>query len=336
MRADDRRRLASWSGLGTVAVTLAMTLPAEAGVAGALQVPLPNVGVPQAPLPQTPSLPPTPALPAPPSLPSAPSLPPAPSVQAPATPSLPSAPSAPSAPSVGSVGTTIQSGRQAPLDTGVPAPTGTPGPEAGTEHPANRKAARTRGIHGTRYRTRRGLVHGLDGCVDNLPPMQRAVLVLRYGIGPGQPRSRARTARALGVSRTRVGVLERRGVRSLGRASRRTGCEHTGVARSTMFGIARLVSADSRTFLMALTGIGGPSGGLAKDIIGVKGVSRSGSEDGPGLDLETDGGDDSIATTLAKPFGDLDGSPGPLLLALLAGILLSLGVVAREIVRAVR
>ena len=67
--------------------------------------------------------------------------------------------------------------------------------------------------------------HGgrLRACLDGLPTLERRVLVLRAGLGPRQPRARARVARALDLSARRVRRLERRGLRRL-RGLARGGC----------------------------------------------------------------------------------------------------------------
>jgi hypothetical protein len=64
----------------------------------------------------------------------------------------------------------------------------------------------------------------LGGCLDALPARVRRVLVLRAGVGPARPHSRAGVARALGLSVRRVARLERRGLRTLRRLDRTTGC----------------------------------------------------------------------------------------------------------------
>ena len=63
----------------------------------------------------------------------------------------------------------------------------------------------------------------LRACLDGLPTLERRVLVLRAGLGPGRPRARARVARVLDLSAARVRRLERRGLRRL-RGLARGGC----------------------------------------------------------------------------------------------------------------
>jgi Sigma-70, region 4 len=74
-----------------------------------------------------------------------------------------------------------------------------------------------------RERRLRQVVGRLRGCLDGLPMLERRVLVLRAGVGPGGPRSRTRVARALDLTPRRVARLERRGLRHL-RGSGRDGC----------------------------------------------------------------------------------------------------------------
>lgn len=71
--------------------------------------------------------------------------------------------------------------------------------------------------------------------------MQRTVLILRYGIGRIEAHSAPRAARTLGVSHSRFRRLERRGVRSLASASRRSSCERTGVARDTIAAVSLIL-----------------------------------------------------------------------------------------------
>jgi len=80
----------------------------------------------------------------------------------------------------------------------------------------------------------RRAVRRLHACLDGLPTLERRVLVLRSGLGPREPRPRARVARVLDVSRAEVGRLERRGLRRL-RGLARGGC---GGGRSTDGGAA--------------------------------------------------------------------------------------------------
>jgi hypothetical protein len=81
---------------------------------------------------------------------------------------------------------------------------------------AHRRAVR-------RERRLRQVVGRLRGCLDGLPVLERRVLILRAGVGPGDPRSRARVARATDLSTRRVARLERRGLRRL-RGLARGGC----------------------------------------------------------------------------------------------------------------
>ena len=53
-------------------------------------------------------------------------------------------------------------------------------------------------------------VPSLEGILDHLSEQQRAVILTRYGIGSGQPRTQAETARLLGMKLSRVQELDRR------------------------------------------------------------------------------------------------------------------------------
>ena len=55
-----------------------------------------------------------------------------------------------------------------------------------------------------RERRLRRTVTRLRACLDGLPTLERRVLVLRAGLGPGRPRARARVARVLDLSGARV------------------------------------------------------------------------------------------------------------------------------------
>jgi hypothetical protein len=74
----------------------------------------------------------------------------------------------------------------------------------------------------TRDRRLRRTVLRLRGCLGALPAAERRVLALRAGVGAAHPRSRRTVARITGFGRTRVGRLERAGLRRLD--TLRAGC----------------------------------------------------------------------------------------------------------------
>jgi hypothetical protein len=76
-------------------------------------------------------------------------------------------------------------------------------------------AAGHRSTTATRDRRLRRTVLRLRGCLGALPADERRVLELRAGIGAAQPRPRRTVARITGFGETRVGRLERAGLRRL-------------------------------------------------------------------------------------------------------------------------
>jgi hypothetical protein len=105
-----------------------------------------------------------------------------------------------------------------------------PGHAASARHAQARRSARAR----KRDRALRRAVVRLQGCLGQLPHLERRVLVLRAGVGIGHPRSRARVARITGLRRARVARLERRGLRQLRALGRAGACPvSTGAAQTT-------------------------------------------------------------------------------------------------------
>ncbi|HTE63743.1 MAG TPA: hypothetical protein VK631_25520, partial [Solirubrobacteraceae bacterium] len=181
------------------------------------------------PLPDPPSLPVLPPLPVP--------VPDVPEVPAPA-PDLPSAPAVPRivpTPSVGGGGSGSPSsgGATDPADggsadtgggsAGAGRDTAAAGGSGSTGSPAARRPrARSNGRppdpaerRVRRDRRLRRTVERLSGCLDTLGTMQRRVLVLRAGVGPGDPQTRRAVAQRLDTTVRRVGRVERRGLRAL-------------------------------------------------------------------------------------------------------------------------
>jgi hypothetical protein len=79
--------------------------------------------------------------------------------------------------------------------------------------PAARRRATAQRVR--RDRLLRKTVQRLQGCLGSLSGLERRTLVLRTGIGPGGPRTRAQVARRLDVSARRVTRLEHRAIRAL-------------------------------------------------------------------------------------------------------------------------
>lgn len=204
------------------------------------------------------------------------------------------------------------------------------------------RAARRRAVQ----RTRERLVRRLSGCLDGLPRLQRTTLILRYGIGPLRPRSRNEAARLLDLSRGRVRLLERRGLRTLAAIGRGASCEGTGVSRSTLvavYGLLTGTAGDDGEELPALFAAGlrlADAASLALDEGGgaVAGVRESGEERrNASPEPEEEGPVSSAATWLGDPFGNVDPAlDNPLFLLLLAIVVACLASAAREIRRAVR
>jgi len=312
-----------------LALGVTWSWPAHAQVDLPVPVPLPQVELPPAPVP----------LPAPPP-------PPQPVVDLPLLPPVtPTAPqvSAPALPTVSqprSVGVAVErSGLALPGQAGSgpgPAPWG------GESEQARKRGSQ--GIHGSRYRKRGPLVRGLRGCLDRLRSMQRSALIVRYGIGGVESRSARRAARTLDVSRSRFRRLERRGVRSLVRAARRSSCERTGVSEATLDSVFRMILNASPGASFTFAALGGDSGlrlasASPQDEAGRGGVAgrQRSSEPGPEGSGQEDGGPSSAGPALATPFGDLQAAPdNPLFMLFLAVALAGIVFATRGIVRAVR
>jgi hypothetical protein len=161
---------------------------------------------------------------------------------------------------------------------------------------AARPAAHRRAVR--RERRLRRVVGRLRGCLDGLPVLERRVLVLRAGVGPGGPRSRARVARGTNLSTRRVARLERRGLRRL-RDLARGGC---GMSASSDDPVAIVrVSAPTvpgfaRALVAAATFAGGDPGHIE-----VKGEQES----------STPSGGAGTTPELASPAADTNGLAPP-------------------------
>jgi hypothetical protein len=190
-------------------------------------------------------------------------------------------------------------------------------------------------------------VRRFRGCLDGLPPMQRTALILRYGVGPVQARSVKQTARLLDVSRGRVRLVERRGVRNLAGAGQDTSCERTGISAISLASVYELLTGSASS---ATEGLSPPlaagvrlanaaSAALDADGGAVAGARESGGERrDPSPEREADEDDVSSAgPSLANPFGSGGAAlDNPLFLLLLAIVVACLASAAREIRRAVR
>jgi hypothetical protein len=192
-------------------------------------------------------------------------------------------------------------------------------------------------------------VRRLSGCIDGLPRLQRATLVLRYGVGPVRARSEQQAARLLDLSRGRVRLLERRGMRNLARSGRSTSCEQTGISLTSLVAVYDLLTGGST---------GGPEGLPAPLAAGVwlanaasvvldegegavAGVRDSSEErrhtSAEPREEQEEGPVSSAGPSLADPFGSADpGLDNPMFLLLLAIVVACLASAAREIRRAVR
>jgi len=179
-------------GAQVTGVSVVQTAGAQLPPVDVPELPVPDLPVPDVPAPEVPSAP-------------APQLPPVPSVpQAPAVPEAPAVPSAP-APSRDTASSPAPSGAPALSTAAAPA-----GSSQSTRAAAPRRSAGTAPGPGPGGRTQRAeraaverrmrrMVRRLAGCLGGLPSRQRAVLVLRAGIGPRASFSRPRVGRRLDV-----------------------------------------------------------------------------------------------------------------------------------------
>lgn len=89
--------------------------------------------------------------------------------------------------------------------------------------------------HGAGFEALQAAVATLAGCVGDVDPLERRLLVLRFGLDGSSPRSLGAVARALGISRAGALRTERRALRSLRVASTTTGCAASGSGIATIF-----------------------------------------------------------------------------------------------------
>jgi hypothetical protein len=180
--------------------------------------------------------------------------------------------------------------------------------------------------------------------------MQRATLILRYGVGPLRARSGREAGQLLDVSRQRVRVLERRGVRALARRGEGTGCAGTGVSRTTFADLYELLSGMSTAGSEALPapleagvllgaaasvaldeGNGAAEGAVAgaRESGGEKQTGSAGSDKDPSVT--------SAGPSVGDPFGTEDSAfDDPRLVLLLLIVVACLLSAGRELRRALR
>jgi len=212
------------------------------------------------------------------------------------------------------------------------------GRRAGRPFLGRRRAAHQRAIE----RRRERIVRQLRGCLDVLPPMQRTTLILRYGVGPLRARSGNEAARLLDISRRRVRVLERRGVRRLASYGEGATCAGTGVEQSTLMSVYDLLADTSTaggTGLPAALQAGvllasAATAALDEGEGAVAGERESGDEE---ESITPDPEEDGVVSSLGNPFGLADPAlDNPFLLVLLAIVVACLVSAGREIRRALR
>jgi sigma-70-like protein len=178
--------------------------------------------------------------------------------------------------------------------------------------------------------------------------MQRTTLILRYGVGPVRPRSGREAARLLDVPRSRVRLLERRGVRSLAGLGRRAGCAESGLTRATLVAVygvlADMPPAGSFGQLPASLEAGlrlASAASAALEDEG-RGAVAGARESGGGEPRDSDGPprEDDVASagpSLGAPFDEVDPSvDNPLFLVLLGIVVASFVSAVAEIRRAIR
>ncbi len=214
------------------------------------------------------------------------------------------------------------------------------GRRAGRPFLGRRRAAHRRAIE----RRRERIVRQLRGCLDVLPPMQRTTLILRYGVGPLRARSGNEAARLLDISRRRVRVLERRGVRRLASYGEGATCAGTGVEQSTLMSVYDMLADTSTaggTGLPAALQAGVLLASAATAALdegeGAVAGERESGDDEEGITPEEDGQGSSAGLSLGNPFGLADPAlDNPFLLVLLAIVVACLVSAGREIRRALR
>jgi hypothetical protein len=159
------------------------------------------------------------------------------------------------------------------------------------------------------------VVARLHGCLGQLVPKQRSVLVLLTGFGPGPDLSRRQVARRLGLGVAQTRRIERQAVRRLGALDAAGRCVAGGAV--TFAGLASLDLSNGS--MLAATSGDGAALGRARGA--VKGVSASGGGDGGGS---------ALGAALPPPLGQ--GSDWTLLILLMVAAMVAL-LVRRELRR---
>jgi hypothetical protein len=181
-------------------------------------------------------------------------------------------------------------------------------------------------------RTRRALTHGsltrqrlervvakLHGCLGQLAPMQRRVLVLLAGVGSRPALGRAQVARRLGLGIAQTGRIERHAVWRLGALDAAGRCVAGGGGGTPSF--AALLTLGPAGLDSGLTPAAGDGAALGRSRGAVKGVSESGGSQGGGA---------ALGAALPPPLGR--GSAWTLVLMLMVAALVVL-LVRRELRR---
>jgi hypothetical protein len=176
--------------------------------------------------------------------------------------------------------------------------------------------------------------------------MQRTTLILRYGVGPVRVRSGRQAARLLDLSRGRVRLLERRGLRALTNAGRRTSCERTGISQASLVAVYDVLAGTSSAALAefpaplaaglslaraATLALEQGEGAVAGARASVEEPRRASSEEEEIIEDSPS----SAGPSLGDPFGG--GTSGDAMLILMLAIVVAcLASAARELRRAVR
>jgi hypothetical protein len=179
----------------------------------------------------------------------------------------------------------------------------------------------------------------LRGCLDELAPLERRTIVMRAGLGPPPPRSRAAVRRRLELSRREVRRFERRALRGLRKAQRAGECVRLPADAGIDGGLAATGGGDG-ALLAAAAGFGAAAVGAVAGS-DIAGGGTGGDDGGKGGNGGADGGggdsggvrgeSEDRSPARSFPSAVLPGEQGGgwgLLLAL-AGVLLGLFAFAR-------
>ena len=158
------------------------------------------------------------------------------------------------------------------------------GAAAGAAQARDREAPRVRRRERRRQQRLRRTVGRYRTCLDGLPALERRVIVLRTGLGAGDPRTRAGVGRRLDISARRVGRLERRALRRLrGGCGGGSGTEEAapslGAGTTTGLGFSRALMV-AATFGSGVPAI--PGAQPERDQVRVMGEQQSSSDAGLG------------------------------------------------------